>query len=96
VSHSSTAAMLAAAPPDRDVRLVYILDFIREALDDAIDSVGVDNLVAQVDSLYDLYIAPLDIPYVPDHLEPQLVDLPVKQTLAALIRGFHKRIHTDN
>lgn len=89
------AAVLAASPKAAEGRLAIIVAALVDSLDDAIDAVGVDAIIAQVNALYDTYVAPADIPWCPDVLEPTLIDMPAKQILAALIRGLHSRVHKD-
>lgn len=88
-------ARLDSAPKSAGSRYAAILDWAREAIDDAIDSAGVEAIVSQAVGLYDLYVAPVDVPWVPDILEPSLIDLPAKQLLAVVIRGFAELVDDD-
>jgi hypothetical protein len=92
---SAIKAKLAASPAKAGSRFAIILTWAREGLDDAIDAVGVDSIIKEAQLLYDSYVAPIDIPWVPDIAEPMLIDAPAKQLLAAIIRGFHDLIHAE-
>lgn len=95
MSYESFAAQLAASPKSAGDRFRAIIDYVRELVDDSIDAVGVDNIIIQAHELYDRFVAPLDVPWVPDVAEPNTIDRPAKQLLAALIRSFHNSIHTE-
>lgn len=88
------SASLAAAPKSAELRAGIIDDFIREPIDDLIDSIGLEPFIAQVNMLYDQYVAPLDIPWVPNIVEPA-VDQAVKSFLGHVIRKLHDKIHTE-
>lgn len=88
-------ARLAAAPPEAETRFLGIAAFLIDELDDAIDSIGVEPTIAEVLKLYDEFIAPVNVPWVPDILEPAVIDAPAKQLIAATIRRAHARIHKD-
>jgi hypothetical protein len=88
-------AELAAAPPEAETRLLRIFGTLIDGIDDAIDSVGVEAVVAEVDRLYVEFIAPIDVPWIPAILEPTLIDAPARQLIAATIRRAHSRIHKD-
>ena len=85
---------LAALPAFPEVRLVAIVDFITKPIDDLIHEVGgIDAFCLKVRELYDTYIAPVGVPWVPGPLEPALIDTPAKAILEAVIRRFHEKIH---
>jgi hypothetical protein len=87
---------LAAAGPFAETRLLAILDFIREPIDDVIHGMGgVEPFIVMVNGLYDTHVAPIDFPWVPNILEPALIDGPAKQIIAATIRRLHDRVHTE-
>lgn len=86
---------LAAAPPVANTRLAILLAWLMDRLDDAVDHVGVENIIKELHDLYDTYIAPIDVPYVPDPLEPTLIDNPLKKAISDLVLSVHKRIHKD-
>jgi hypothetical protein len=88
-------AELAAAPPEAETRLLRIFGTLIDGIDDAIDSVGVEAVVAEVDKLYLEFVAPVNVPWIPDILEPTLIDAPARQLIAATIRRAHSRIHKD-
>lgn len=87
------SAHLLGLPADRGIRQAAALDwaFVR-MMDEAIDAIGIENVIAAFLSAYDKFCVPLDIPLVPDNLEPAFDDS-VKFALAATIRGFHAHIH---
>lgn len=89
-------ARLDSAPKSAGSRFAVIVDWARKAIDDAIDSAGVEEIVGRAVALYDSYVAPVNIPWVPDILEPTLIDLPAKQLLAVLIRGFAELVDDDS
>jgi hypothetical protein len=88
-------AELAAAPPEAETRLLRIFGTLIDGIDDAIDSVGVEAVIVEVLKLYDEFVAPISVPWVPDLLEPALIDAPAKQLIAATIRRAHAKIHKD-
>jgi hypothetical protein len=71
-------------------------DLIEDALrqlDAAIDLAGEANVISFIALKYDQFIAPLNVPFVPDALEPALVDAPIKAVLAHLVKVGHAAIH---
>jgi hypothetical protein len=88
-------ARLESAPKKAGSRFAIIVDWARKAIDDGIDAVGVEELVSRAVALYDAYVQPIDVPWVPDILEPTLIDLPAKQILAVLIRGLAEMVDDD-
>lgn len=86
---------LATLPSLANVRLWAIIEYVREAIDDHIDAKGVDALVAEAHELYDVYCAPIDVIYVDEKDEPDVIDRPAKWLLAQMIRGAHSLIHTE-
>lgn len=93
MSHGLIEARLAALPANASVRFATLMEWILQQFDAAIDAVGVDNVVLAAHTLYDKYIAPLDVPWVPNEREPELIDLPAKYLLARVIHGLHDRVH---
>lgn len=89
------AEELAAMPPAAELRLVALIDIVRDRLDDAIDAVGIDETIRQANALYDLYVAPIDVPYIPEIVEVTVVDRVAKQLLEGFIRRLHERIHVE-
>jgi hypothetical protein len=68
-------------------RLLAILKFARGLTDDVIDSMGGNSAVAEyVKSLYVQYVVPLDLPGVPNLLEP-MVDEAIKGLIVTLINA---------
>jgi hypothetical protein len=88
-------AELAATPPEAETRLLKIFGTLIDGIDDAIDSVGVEVVVAEVDRLYVEFVAPIDIPWIPNIIEPAVIDAPARQLIAATIRRAHARIHKE-
>jgi hypothetical protein len=88
-------ANLTTAPAQAETRLLSIFGFVIDEIDDAIDSIGVEAVIVEVLKLYDEFVAPISVPWVPDLLEPALIDAPAKQLIAATIRRAHSRIHKD-
>lgn len=88
-------ARLAALPRRAGVRFLAIIEWAKGGLDDAIDMVGIDEVVKQAHLLYDQFVAPIDVPWIPAVLEPTLIDAPAKQILESIIRNLHDAIHED-
>jgi len=89
-------SQLAASPAFAETRLLSIFEFLADELDDVIHGMGgVEPVIVEVHKLYDAYVAPIDVPWIPSILEPTLIDMPAKQILAATIRRLHDRIHKD-
>lgn len=82
----------SAAPENRfSVMLAYAMKF----LDDLVHQAGgVDALVVQVHALYDTYIAPYDIPGVPEFIEKTFVDSSAKRAIEYALRAAHDAIHS--
>lgn len=72
-----------------------LVDSALALIDNAIDQIGEDAVIAILQAKYDQYAAPLDVPFVPNALEPALVDVPIKQAIGYLVRAGHKAIHHD-
>lgn len=72
-----------------------IVDAALAQLDNAIHIAGEDAIIAYLAAKYDQHLAPLNIPYVPDALEPVLIDSPIKAGIAHLVRTGHAAIHKD-
>lgn len=88
------SAHLQGLPAVRDLRYASLTDWAMvRVMDELIDKIGVDAIVAAAQEAYDEYVAPFDFPRIPDALEPALIDKPAKMLLAMLIRGFHDLIH---
>lgn len=84
MSHSQLVAKLQSIPGAAG-RVWAILTWARQLTDSAIDAMGGNAAVsAQVGLLFDTYVRPLDIPFVPNLLEPA-VDEAIKQALIALV-----------
>lgn len=88
-------AQLADAPKSAAPRFWQIIEWAKARIDDGLDAVGVENIITQANLLYDSYVAPVDVPWVPDVAEPLVIDAPAKQILAALIRSFAKWADDD-
>ena len=65
-------------------------------LDDLIHEYGPDNVKAAMRAYYAKYVAPLDVPYVPDALEPMVIDTPAMLAIDGLFDFFHSKIHRDS
>jgi len=89
-------AQIATLPKNATLRVAALLDWAMTQVDKAIDTAGVDNVVMFCQAMYDKYIAPLDVPWVPDAAEPAAVDLPAKWLIGQVIRGFHEYVHQDD
>lgn len=93
---SELEGKLAASPKFAETRLLFLFDELREVLDDLVHGVGgIEPAIVEVHKLYDLYIAPVDVPWVPNILEPALIDAPAKTLIGAIMRRLHERIHNE-
>ena len=95
MSHEAIAATLDSSPASAAARVAALLDWAMQQVDSAIDSAGVENVVLVAQSMYDKYIAPLDIPWIPDATEPVVIDMPAKWLIGQIIRGFHEHVHHE-
>lgn len=95
LSAASFEASLSAMPANASLRSAALLEWARSLIDQGIDKAGVENIVLTVQHFYDKHIAPLDVPWIPDAREPELIDLPAKWLIGQIIRGFHDLIHRD-
>lgn len=86
---------LAASHPNAALRFKDLLDWAIPQADAAIDAAGIDAVVAAALLLYDKYIAPADIPWVPTFVEATVIDPAAKLLLEQVIRGFHTAVHRD-
>lgn len=94
-SLSDLEALLASMVSRAAPRFVAIFDFAREAADDVIDAAGgTEPFIVQLNGLYDRFVAPVDIPWIPDFAEP-IADAQAKQFIAWAVRYIHPRIHTE-
>lgn len=93
-SSEQFAGQLAAMPPDAEMRIASLVDWAMTQVDSAIDAVGVEEVIRVALDLYKTHIVPLDIPLVPNILEPA-VDEAIKLMIAKLIRGFHQLVHRE-
>jgi hypothetical protein len=80
---------------DLSASIREFLDPAFAKIDEAIHLFGEDNVIKVALDLYDQHLAPLNIPFVPDSLEPVLIDTPIKVGIAHLIRTGHKAIHRE-
>lgn len=87
---------LEALPASKEVRFASILAYIYEYYDQLVHQLGgIDPFIVYVHELYDRFIAPIDIPGVPDLLEKMMLDPALKKALSTLLRGLHDRAHPD-
>jgi hypothetical protein len=92
MSLDTLSARLAASAPSAESRLI---DILTEPLDDAIDLLGESAVIAQLHALYDQYVAPADVPWVPEVVEATVIDPLAKSLIATAVKRFHARIHKD-
>ena len=79
-----------------EFRLLDLLDFVRDNLDDLIhEAGGVDAVVVAVNRLYDLYVAPIDVPWIIEPFETLLFDASAKRLLETVVRRIHDRVHEE-
>ena len=87
------SASLESAPQNAAVRSAALLSWVLSQADEMIHAVGIENFIVMVNAAYDKYIAPIDVPWVPDVAEPVVIDAPAKWFIGQVIRGIHDRIH---
>lgn len=88
-------AHFAALPADARQIWAELIDVFMTRVDAAIDAAGVDAVVAMALSIYDKFIAPIDVPFVPEFVEKTVFDPTAKYLLEQAIRGFHDRVHRE-
>jgi len=85
---------LDGLPKAAEVRMAAIVELLTKPIDDLIHSAGgIEKFCDKLDELYDKYIAPQDVPFVPDEFEDDLIDNPLKALMRATARRFHEAIH---
>lgn len=90
------ASQLSAEPAGKIGRAASLIEYVWDYADDLIDGLGgAEPLIVEINKLYDQYVAPYDVPGIPDALEPALIDAPVKLLIASIVRRLHDRIHKD-
>lgn len=92
-SLAKLSARFESLPKSAPLRTAALLDWAMDRVDDVIDETGVEQIIAIAMQLYDTYIAPIDVPWVPNLAEPVVIDEPAKWLIAQVIRGFHQPIH---
>jgi hypothetical protein len=92
MSLDTLSARLAASAPSAESRLI---DILTEPLDDAIDALGEEVVIRELQALYDKYVAPADTPWVPEIVERTVVDPMARSLIATAVKRFHARIHKD-
>lgn len=88
------SAHLQGLPADPNIRTAALIDwgFVR-IMDQAIDAIGVESVVSAAQAAFEKYVVPLDIPGIPNEMEPIYFDAPAKLLIGMAIRGFHSAIH---
>jgi hypothetical protein len=94
-SFAALESSLAASPKDASLRLLDLLAFAADHLDDLIDSLGEDVVIANLHGLYDRFLAPVDVPWIPELVETQLIDPWAKSLIASAVKRAHARIHKE-
>jgi hypothetical protein len=75
------------------VALEYLFRDLAANLDELIHEHGADHIKAGLRAYYAKRIAPIDVPYVPDSLEPHVIDTPLLMGLDRAFDYFHERVH---
>jgi hypothetical protein len=94
-SFAAFEQQLAASPKDASLRLLDLLAFAAEHLDDLIDSLGEDVVIANLHGLYDRFLAPVDVPWIPELVETSLIDPWAKSLITAAVKRAHARFHKE-
>lgn len=87
--------LAALAPAERSPTAIggKLVEFLVPQLDEWVHALGgIDAVISVVLAAYDKYAAPIDLPGIPNIIEPA-VDAAAKRLLSALIRAAHDRIH---
>ncbi len=67
----------------------FVTEKVREILDDmTVDDATVDEIVAQAKVAYDSFIAPIDLPYVPNIVVEPYVDDKIWDAIEFLLRHY--------
>lgn len=82
---------VGAAPQDPWSLGRSLVTAVADILRDAHITVQLDDLIAAAKSAYDRQVAPLDIPWVPNLIEP-MVDQLIWQSIESMIRALHSRL----
>lgn len=94
-------SQLAASPPVGVNRFSDILNWVRTLGDAAFHNLGGEAAVIAIGhGLYDKYVAPIDIPFVPGNTEPgsiegMVIDAPAKMFITAGVKAAHKAVHVE-
>lgn len=70
-----------------------LVDLGLRKLDEAIDLIGEDAVVAYLIDIYRKQVAPLDIPFVPQSVETLIIDPLAEAAIGHLVRKGHAAIH---
>jgi hypothetical protein len=85
-------AHLAALPPEAETRFAAMLVFACQQVHTLADQMGgIDAFVLWEKQLYDVYVVPIDVPWIPNVLEPAIIDAPAKQIIEAATRRAYAR-----
>lgn len=85
-------AHLASLPPEAETRFASLIVFACQEVHALTDQFGgIDAFVAWEKQLYDQYIAPVDVPWVPNVMEPAVIDMPAKMLLESLTRRAYAK-----
>ena len=65
-----------------------LIDFVTEKVREILDDMTVDEIVAQAKVAYDSFIAPIDLPYVPNIVVEPYVDDKIWDAIEFLLRPY--------
>jgi hypothetical protein len=73
----------------------HLVEYVLRGLDDFVHKLGgIDILETALRTAYRQYVAPFDLPYVPNTLEP-IVDQLFEDALIKAVRFAHEKAHKD-
>jgi hypothetical protein len=91
-SHLSALPVTDRSPLAIVSRLV---EFIVPQLDQLVHALGgIDAVISHVHAAYDRWVTPIDIPGIPNLIEPA-VDAAAKNLIGKALRATHDAIHKD-
>lgn len=73
-----------------------IVGVLRELTDEKIHQLGgVEAVKKLVGQLYDTYVAPIDLPYIPNLVEDLVVDPALRKLCVAAVDAVHEHVHGE-
>ena len=95
LADGSTIGAFGASPKAEENYGGWLLDRIGVRVDLIPSEADLPAYIAAAEALYDKYVAPFDLPYVPNWLEP-FVDNGIRQGIAPGIRKLYAVLHAGS